>query len=566
MAGPPRDQGTPRLTPASAPQLEPLDPKELRWRCTRECIANEVAKEDVHAGSDDAVSALRFGMEQPGRGLNVYLSGRVGTRRLALIQALHPTLRSRRTHRPDRLYVHDFLQPTRPRLLEVEAGLGRELVADLEKLAAAPDRASFATMRERWSAPELLAWLDEAERGAAAPGAGHLLRGNLLSEGYWGLAPLVEEPVPTWENLFGTFAPSGGQAAGALDLRGGSLLAADGGWLVVRAEDLIHRGSVWAELLRVLHFGELEIRRPADGPADGVRPTPIPLDPRVLMLGNETAYAELFDGNRQFPNIFKVKTTFEGRLPRTPTTLARHVAVAHGIVAQGALPIDEGAINAICEEAARESGDRRFVTARFSWTEDLVRHADHVARTRGADQITANDVYEAENAERRRLGIRDRWVREDAIEGRILIDTVGARVGVVNGLAVHDYGNLGKVCRITATVGPGTRGIVNVEREVSLSASSYDKGIFILAGYLSWRLASEQAAPFTARLVFEQSYGGITGDSATMAETVAILSALSDLPVRQDLAITGSMNQHGEAQSIGGVNEKIEGFFELCRA
>jgi predicted ATP-dependent protease len=137
---------------------------------------------------------------------------------------------------------------------------------------------------------------------------------------------------------------------------------------------------------------------------------------------------------------------------------------------------------------------------------------------------------------------------------------------VVNGLAVHDYGNLGKVCRITATVGPGSRGIVNVEREVSLSAASYDKGIFILSGYLSWRLGSARPATFTARLVFEQSYGGITGDSATCGETVAIVSALSGFPVRQDLAITGSMNQHGEIQAIGGVNEKIEGFFELCRA
>jgi predicted ATP-dependent protease len=524
-------------------------------------VREALAAQDSLAWNEAACDAIRLGMEEPGPGLHVYLSGRPGTGRFELVRRLAPTLRPRTPRRPDRLYVPEPDAEQRPTLLEVEPGVGRTLVAELEALPKRLDARATRALLARWDGP-VRAWLERVLPLGA--GGRRFLRANLISAGYSSDPPLVFEPLPTWANLFGTLE---GDGPPDIDqIRAGSLLSSDGGWLAVRSEDLIHRDREWDELLRVLEHRQLEIRRPDDETTRVFRPQPIPVDLRVLLLGDEGDYRELFEHHRQFPSIFRIKATFDDRIPRTPEALGGHAAVARRLEHEGVLPIDDGGLAALFEEAVREAGDRRFVTSLFRWTGDLVRQADHHARRRNDTHIRAVDVHEAENAERSRLGVRDRWVREEAIEGKLLIDTEGGRVGVVNGLAVHDYGNLGKVCRISATVGPGSRGVVNVEREVSLSASSYDKGVFILSGYLSWRLGSVDAPAFTARLVFEQSYGGITGDSATCAETCAIVSALADLPIRQDLAVTGSMNQHGEVQAIGGVNEKIEGFFELCRA
>jgi predicted ATP-dependent protease len=203
---------------------------------------------------------------------------------------------------------------------------------------------------------------------------------------------------------------------------------------------------------------------------------------------------------------------------------------------------------------------------RFGRLSDLVREAGYVARRREAARITAKDVASAMLAERRRLGVEERRVHEAIREGLILVQTKGTRVGQVNGLAIYDFGDhrFGKVARITAAVGAGPHGIVNVERLADLSGSAHDKGVLILSGYLRSILGSEHPLSFTASLAFEQSYGGVDGDSATCAEVFAILSALSGVPVRQDLAVTGSMNQLGDVQAVGGVNDKVEGFFDLC--
>jgi predicted ATP-dependent protease len=212
---------------------------------------------------------------------------------------------------------------------------------------------------------------------------------------------------------------------------------------------------------------------------------------------------------------------------------------------------------------ARRAGRVSLHVARVA---DWLREADQAAAQRGARQVERQDVLEARRREAERLGVHERRVKEAVVEGLILIDVQGRAVGQVNGLAVHDYGSLGKVARITATVGPGEEGIVNVEREVSLSGATYDKGVHILAGWLTETFACSRPTTLAARVVFEQSYGHLTGDSATCGEACALVSALARVPVRQDLAITGSMNQHGEVQAIGGVNEKIEGFYDMCVA
>jgi predicted ATP-dependent protease len=293
----------------------------------------------------------------------------------------------------------------------------------------------------------------------------------------------------------------------------------------------------------------------------------VPVHVRSVLVGTEATYATLFDEDPGFADVVPVKATLEHRTKASPRAIRACAAFARERVARERLrPPAPSGLTTFVEEGMRDAGRRGWLSLRLARMARWLREADLVAAERESPRIEAQDVLAARRREADRLGVQERRVFQDVLDGIVLIRVEGSAVGQVNGLAVHDYGNLGKVARITATVGPGREGIVNVEREVALSGASYDKGVHILAGYLMESLACTRATSLTVRLVFEQSYGHLTGDSATCAEACAVLSALSRVPIRQDLAITGSMNQHGEVQAIGGVNEKIEGFYDLCVA
>jgi predicted ATP-dependent protease len=386
--------------------------------------------------------------------------------------------------------------------------------------------------------------------------------------------PFVVERNPTWSNVFGQVEreidAAGAVRSDFLHVRAGSLLRADGGYLILQASDVIAQPGVWEELKRVLRHRRLEIRQPESLAAAApvtLRPEPIRVNVKVVLIGDERMYHALRDGDPEFAETFKVKATFESDMPLTADALRRYASFVRRLEKEeGLRPSSADGLAALAEEAVREAGRRGHLSVRFGRIADLLREASYQAERRRSRRVDAQDVVAAKAAAERRHNARERRVRDAIREGLVLLETQGVRVGEVNGLAVYDFGDwqFGKVARITAAVGAGAGGVINVEREVSLSAASYDKGVHILEGYLRHVFARARAASFTASLVFEQSYGGIAGDSATCAETCAIVSALANVPIRQDLAVTGSMNQHGEVQAVGDVNDKIEGFFDVC--
>ena len=386
--------------------------------------------------------------------------------------------------------------------------------------------------------------------------------------------PVVLEHKPTWTNLFGQIErevdPNGNVRVDHLLIRAGSLLRADGGYLVMQVVDVLREGGVWDELKSVLKHGRLEIRVPdalAGTSPVSLRPEPISVTVKVILIGDEGAWYALRDADPEFAEIFKVKASFDRDTPLDASAIRRYASYFHRLAErESRLHLDESGLAAIVEEGVREGGRQGRISVRFTRIADLVREADFLARGDGAPIITGDHVRRAVKAATRRASVEERRVREAVRDGLILVQTDGTRVGTVNGLAVYDFGDhrFGKVARITATVGAGPGGVVNVERLVKLSGQTHDKGVLILTGYLRQTFASHRPIGLTGSLVFEQSYGGIEGDSATCAELFALVSALAGIPARQDLAVTGSMNQHGEVQAVGGVNDKVEGFYDLC--
>jgi len=301
----------------------------------------------------------------------------------------------------------------------------------------------------------------------------------------------------------------------------------------------------------------------------GLEPEPIPLDLKVVLIGDRLIYYLLCEYDPDFGELFKVAADFEERVERTADSDLLYARLIGTLATKEKLHhFDRKAVGRVIEHAARLSGDAERVSTHMRSLADLLREADYWATHAGCDLVGVVHVQQAIDAQRHRSGrIRER-IQEAIQRGTILIDTAGARPGQVNGLSVLQLGDtaFGQPSRITATARLGEGEVVDIEREVELGGAIHSKGVMILAAYLAARFAAEQPLSLRATLVFEQSYGRVDGDSASVAELVALLSALSGVPVRQSLAVTGSVNQHGEVQAIGGVNEKIEGFFEVCRA
>jgi len=427
------------------------------------------------------------------------------------------------------------------------------------------------------------ALLEAAEESGGRPDAYRLaaeevlreFRVNLLLDAKEGRGcPTFVEEQPTWTNLFGQVErdvdAKGNVRTDFLLIRPGSLLRADGGYLVLQAREVLAEEGVWEELKRVLKYGRLEIRPPEAQLSTlpvVLHPDPIPVTVKVLLLGDEGTWHALRESDPDFAEIFKVKAGFESDTALDDDALRRYASFFRKMCdEEGRLHLDRSGLAEVAEEGVREAGRRGRLSVRFGRISDLVREADYAARLRGGGRIGAEDVRSARRAAARRVSGAERQVRRAIQDGRILVSTSGSAVGQVNGLAVYDFGDhrFGKVARITAAVGAGLAGVVNVERLAELSGSSHDKGVLILGGWLRETFGSERPLGFTASLVFEQSYGGVDGDSATCAEAFAIVSALARAPLRQDLAVTGSMDQHGNVQAVGGVNDKIEGFFDLC--
>ncbi len=388
-------------------------------------------------------------------------------------------------------------------------------------------------------------------------------------------APVVEEPHPNLENLLGSVEHR--QQLGALTsdftlIKAGALHRANGGYLILDARRVLAQPAAWEALKRTLRTGFIRIESlgQALGLASTVtlEPAPIPLDVKVILVGERLLYYRLCQYDPEMGQLFKVQADFEDDTPRSDESVPRFAALI-GTMARRAnlLPFDRTAVARLVEEGARLAADAHKLTTHVEAVADLLRESSWFAGRRRADRVTETDVEAARQAQERRADrIRERE-HQSVEEGTLHIATTGSAVGAINGLSVLSLGTFrfGRPTRITARVRLGKGELVDIEREVQLGGPLHSKGVLILGALLGARYAAERPLSLRASLVFEQSYGGIDGDSASMAELCALLSALAEIPIRQNFAITGSVDQMGTAQAIGGVNEKIEGFFDVCR-
>jgi ATP-dependent Lon protease len=388
--------------------------------------------------------------------------------------------------------------------------------------------------------------------------------------------PVVIENLPTYRRLFGYFDKdmdsSGHWRSDYGKIRAGSLLKGDGGYLVLNAEEVLRFSGVWQALKRTLVNSALEIYEegsPLQVPATSMSPEPIPINLKVILIGDSRTYHMLYNRDADFRKIFKVLADFDHEIDLNRKHLRQYAAfVAKMCCDEGLGPFEPGAVAAVAEYGARRAGRQKKLTARFGDISDLLREADYCRRREGRGKVSAKHVKAARKAADQRNGMWEEKIREMIARGQILLEVKGRKAGQINGLVIHDSGAhaFGVPARITATAAPGSAGIINIEREAKLSGSSHDKGVLIIGGCFREKFGRKRPVTFTASVAFEQSYAGVDGDSASATEVFAIVSALTDLPLDQGIAVTGSVDQKGMIQPVGGINLKIEGFFEVCRA
>ena len=387
--------------------------------------------------------------------------------------------------------------------------------------------------------------------------------------------PILVETQPSLANLVGVIdrqvIPGGGVYSDHTMIRAGSILAADGGYLVLEAREVLAEPGAWRVLMRTLRTGKLEITGLDSllfGSTSSLKPEAIPINVKVVLIGEPGLYYLLDTHDADFPHLFKVLVDFDSDVPRNPESLRYYAGVLARMVAEESLlHYSAAAVAALAEHGARIAGRNDRLSTRFGRLADLAREASFLARKQGRALVEAADVKEAVRRTRRRADLPARRFRRAIAEGTIRIATSGYEVGQVNGLAVTHAGPLtyGFPARITATIGPGHAGTIDIEAASQLSGSIHTKGFQILGGLLR-HLMRPAAHPlaFSASIAFEQSYGGIDGDSASGAEMCCLLSALTGVPLSQSIAMTGAIDQHGHLQPVGAVSEKIEGFFDVC--
>ena len=479
----------------------------------------------------------------------------------------------------------------------------RELIEDIRGIerafAARLITPSIEELKHRFNNPAVDIWLDQvaehmlsnldrfreqpAEQGQRPPAPApdnprwfeyqvNVLVDNSQTKG----APVVLEDAPTYRNLFGTIErwvdPLGRSGSNFTHIIGGSYIKSHGGFLVFDMEDAVIEPGVWKTLKRSIKSGRVTIETFEPLPffsISGLKPQPIEIHNKIVVQGGAYLYNLLYFNDVDFSDLFKVKAEMR------PAVAADGAAAAHYAARVGSLarkenlpPFDAGALARIVEFGMRMAGDRTRVLAMLEPIDDLARESAYFARSENAQRVSAAHVDRALSERMLRLNFIEEEIRRLIANGTLIVEIQGNRVGQINGLAVLDVGgySFGRPSRVTATVALGQAGLINIEREARLSGSTHDKGVMILGGFIRARYGQTHPIAMTASLCFEQSYSGIDGDSASSTELYALLSALSGAPLRQDLAVTGSVDQYGHVQAIGGVNQKVEGFYRVCKA
>jgi predicted ATP-dependent protease len=389
-------------------------------------------------------------------------------------------------------------------------------------------------------------------------------------------APVEIELNPSYYKLFGAIekeARFGALVTNFTMIRNGSLHRANGGFILLPVEGLFTDPAIWLALKQTISTEKLEIEEKEARfgfiATKTLQPEPIPFDCKIIIIGDPRVYDILYTVDKDFKELFKIKADFDVNMERNEENVKQYVTQICSLCAkEKLLPVDSSGLAAMIEYSSRLAADQNKLSTLFATVSDTVREADFYAREAGSDVITkAHVLRQLEEKLYRSNMIQDK-LEEYISKGIILIDTAEQSVGQVNGLAVLATGDFafGNPSRITASIAVGREGVIDIERQAEMSGPSHTKGVLILSGYLNDTYAREKPLSLSARLVFEQNYGGVDGDSASSTELYSLLSALANVPIKQYIAVTGSVNQKGEVQAIGGVNEKVEGFYEICKA
>ncbi len=388
-------------------------------------------------------------------------------------------------------------------------------------------------------------------------------------------APVILETLPNHGNLMGSIEHQAHMGTLVTDftlVKAGALHRANGGYLLLDAQKVLMQPFAWESLKRALQSREIRIETPERSlglvSTTTLEPEPIPLDVKVVLVGERYLYYYLHELESDFGNLFKVAADFDDYVERTPANQMEFARMIATIARREKLmPMNRKAVGRVIERASRISEDAEKLSVHRRSIVDLLKEADYWAQQANRKRIGEKDIQHAIEQQRYRLSRVQMRLQEEIRRGTVFIDTDGECVGQINGLSVLDHGDFmfGQPGRITATTRVGDGEVVDIEREIELGGPIHSKGVLILSNFLMSRYAGEHPVSMAASLVFEQSYGSIDGDSASLAELCALLSSLANAPIRQSFAITGSINQHGQVQAIGGVNEKIEGFFDICQ-
>jgi len=450
--------------------------------------------------------------------------------------------------------------------------LAEEILADVELAEWLGDCARYAHTH-----PQLFVRSrseDEEETGAEGPYGIEIFEVNVIRATDGETAcPIVFEQHPNYSNLFGTVERHILREGGARmhqAIRAGSLLEAEGGFLVLNARDIFREAEVWRALKRTLQTGRLEVHA-LEGLSPlgvtGIRPEPVPIDLKIVLVGSPGMFEHLHDNDNEFPEIFRIKAEFEDTMPLDEVRVAELLTTLRVQAEQHQLlPIARDGLQALAERAVALAGRRNRISTEVPVLVDHTREADYFARLERSRTVRRSHVETARRAFERMHGADAEWHLRNILSGVYEIDSDGERVGSVNGLTVVSLGPLGfgRPARVSAVVAAGDESYLNIERDVDLAGPIHNKGVLMLESFMRHRYGQERSLPIKVSLTFDQNYGPIDGDSASSTEIYALLSAIAKLPIRQDIAVTGAVDMKGNILAVGGVEEKIRGFWELC--
>lgn len=577
--------------------IEELSVSEARFSYDRSMIGtlvSEVRKEGCKSavvGQPRALSALRMGMSVNTKGYNIYISGEDGTGRHSAVRQIAASLENDGSVALDLVYACNFDRNEAPFLIALPSPFGSLLSSYMERISGLAkdgmwDEAialgcELEDSLEGIGNPLLTTYFSQVraalnrKNGDAPSYLVNMVHDGAADAGLKDVKakrPLVEEYHPTHANMFGQITKQ--NAPCHLSLSGGSILDAVGGFFVVRADKILSQSqgqhSLWALWDSLKLFAESSsFTVSGDNSQDQlfIRPIVSSLPVKIILVGSDALYDKLCETDDEFLRLFKVSAEFDFSMPANKDNIKGTIAYILDVIEKNNLrPINEDAICELLRYSSWYAEMRGELTTKLSFIGDLAFEANYMAVRKGAPSIDESCVKEAMNARDFANGITEERINKEIQDGEMIISLSGTKVGVVNGLAVMDRGlaSFGTPTVISVSVAPGSEGIVNIEHEAGLSGEIHDKGLLILEGYLRKQYARTFPLSIYAGICFEQSYAEVDGDSASSSELFALLSAIGELPVRQDIAVTGSVNQLGDIQPVGGINEKIEGFFSIC--